>query len=235
MVQATFIVSRFHEPLGFLGREPFCSSKVYVYNKGPTEPVARHAIVRTLPNVGKCDHTYLYHIVEEYDRLDELLCFLPASWENSEGLKRFRTERTLCHLREHGSAAVVAYDGGMGDRMAQCYDFQLDHYLSGFPDNRQTNGDGTMEPAPVRPFGRWYETYVGKGVPLRTDALQGVLVAHRDQVWKRNRSFYQALLEQVDHHPNPEVGHYLERSWASIVSADTFLYVDRHTLQDMPA
>lgn len=233
MSNITFVIARYNEPLDFLNSEPFFRSKIFLYNKGPDikQPFGENIIIRTLPNVGRCDHTYLYHIVNEYDHLDDLLCFLPASWR-TEGLKSFRAKKTMHHLQETGSACVVVYDGEM-DRLPLCYNFQLDHYVPGNNENRSLNPDGGMELSPVRPFGKWYETYIGKETPLRTDALQGVFSAHKNQIKQRSVSFYKTLLSQVVNHHNPEVGHYLERSWASILSSTCFLHVDRHTLTDI--
>lgn len=236
MFNITFVVSRYNEPLNFLAQEPFYTSKVFVYNKGPEfqDPLpGNNVIVRTLPNVGRCDHTYLYHILQEYDQLDDILCFLPASW-NEENLKRFRTHKTIRYLQDTGKACVVVYDKET-DRLPIYYDFQLDHYMSGNPRNQTLNPDDTMELSTIRPFGKWYETYIGKEVLLQTDAVQGVFSAHKDQIRKRNRDFYQVLLDQMSHHHNPEVGHYLERSWGSIISANCFLHVDRNTMKDIEA
>ena len=46
-----------------------------------------------------------------------------------------------------------------------------------------------------------------------------VLAVHRDRVRLRPRSFYAALLQQTTVGPNPEVGHYLERAWATLFYA----------------
>ena len=46
-----------------------------IYNKGPTTPVSRHPVI-TLPNVGREGHTYLYHIIQNYDQLPDHTCFL---------------------------------------------------------------------------------------------------------------------------------------------------------------
>lgn len=42
------------------------------------------------------------------------------------------------------------------------------------------------------------------------------MAVHRSRARQRPRSFYAALLSQLQAGPNPEAGHFLERSWASI-------------------
>lgn len=48
--------------------------KIYLYNKG--DYIATPYI--SLPNVGREAHTYLYHIIENYDNLDEFTVFIQA-------------------------------------------------------------------------------------------------------------------------------------------------------------
>ena len=45
------------------------------------------------------------------------------------------------------------------------------------------------------------------------------MAVHRSRVHQRPRAFYATLLAQLAAAPNPEAGHFLERSWAAIFGA----------------
>ena len=59
---------------------PFNKYKYIVYNKGDNEDYNKTNVLRSynIKNQGKCDHTYLYHIVHNYHNLSEIVVFLPG-------------------------------------------------------------------------------------------------------------------------------------------------------------
>lgn len=69
-----YVVAHYTENIDWA--KPF-SSQTYVYHKGyeegPTFPVLSW---QKLPNVGREGHTYLYHIINHYDYLDDIMVFL---------------------------------------------------------------------------------------------------------------------------------------------------------------
>ena len=80
-LDVTIIIARYNEDLKWTLEAPFNQYKYIVYNKGENENFEKENIkdIITLPNVGKCDHTYLYHIIENYDNLSDITVFLPGS------------------------------------------------------------------------------------------------------------------------------------------------------------
>jgi hypothetical protein len=67
------VVARCHEPVLWLRRVPEAFS-VRLYNKGEALPPGR-VTAAPLPNTGREAHTYLTHLVENYDRLAEVTVF----------------------------------------------------------------------------------------------------------------------------------------------------------------
>lgn len=66
------VIARYNEDVAWAKEVPHV-----VYNKGPTlDEIGISA--RTLPNVGKEAHTYLHHIVANWDRLAEVTLFTQA-------------------------------------------------------------------------------------------------------------------------------------------------------------
>ena len=77
------VVSRYNENLDWIHQYPFNQFEYIVYNKGFNEKFNKKNVkkVISLPNVGVCDHTYLYHIVSNYDScsLRPITIFFPGS------------------------------------------------------------------------------------------------------------------------------------------------------------
>ncbi len=77
------VISRYNESLAWLADiDRSVYRRVVVYNKG--DPMLEldnlgDIIIVTLSNVGRCDHTYMYHIVQTYDDLANVTIFLPGS------------------------------------------------------------------------------------------------------------------------------------------------------------
>ena len=52
--------------------------------------------------------------------------------------------------------------------------------------------------------------------PIPVFCVGSVFAVHRRHVWQHPVDRYERLLGQTSTHHNPEVGHYLERSWAAL-------------------
>ena len=77
------VISYFKENLGWMKEfESFPFRTIYIYTKGkqPTLPFHRDTIkIITLENIGRCDHTYLYHIYTTYTTLPSVTIFTTGS------------------------------------------------------------------------------------------------------------------------------------------------------------
>ena len=75
------IVSRYNEELSWTLEPVFNEFKYIVYNKGNNEDFEKINVLKiiNIDNVGREGHTYLYHIVENYENLNNILVFLPGS------------------------------------------------------------------------------------------------------------------------------------------------------------
>jgi hypothetical protein len=70
------VVARYNENLNWLRRVPRAFG-ICVYNKGGEVevPPRDNLTIETLPNIGRESHTYLHHIVENYDHLAAVTVF----------------------------------------------------------------------------------------------------------------------------------------------------------------
>lgn len=212
------VVARYMEGLAWLSQEPFChASRVFVYNKGPpideTVPLPRNARVIALPNVGRCDHTFLFHITHNYDGLAAVTIFV--SGEADDPRKGPKIHRTFAAVMETGDSVFFGNVVENGVRN-ELYDFQIDRYLSQNEKNRiGEGGDTGMERAAVRPFGRWYDA-LWPGLHITVIVWYSIFAVHQRHIRQHPPSYYAALCRALAHHHNPEVGHYMERAWGAV-------------------
>lgn len=70
-----FVVARYNENVNWTCGIPNC----VIYNKGATPPTETYHPVIPLENVGREGHTYLHHIITNYDDLDDWTAFLQGN------------------------------------------------------------------------------------------------------------------------------------------------------------
>ena len=209
------VVARYAEDLSFLvtnsAFEPYLPFTV-IYNKGaddiPPDVLSRVQGVVRLPNVGRCDHTYLYHIVRglETGALANTTIFVPGSCMGVES-KMQAMARALKGVQPVGTPLSL-YDSFK--------DFSLTSWKATDKVNASKNPEEVLLPAVPRPFGNWLIKLFGETTArrLRSQVVWGgVFFATAAVLRQRPLSFYESLLDEVATHSNPEVGHYIERLW----------------------
>lgn len=214
------VVARYKEDVTYLVDDPlFQPFYIRLYNKGDPiqDPrVLSRCKVIDLPNVGKCDHTYLHHIVENYDHLSDVTVFLPASCYHIDE-RRERLTRTIQHALEHKISAFIAADTGMPIQdHPGLKDFVLDVWETTYTANKDEKSYELL-PANPRPFGAWMK----KHFPANTNTFlvyNGIFASSREDIQHTSREKYKELCEEIGHHKNPEAGHYIERAWITLFS-----------------
>ncbi len=210
---AEIVVARYNEPLDWLKKYPYNKVPVVVYNKGNNDNYFKSPnIIReiNLPNLGKCDHTYIHHIVDNYDKLKDITVFLTGSLDVLQH-KLVNSTKIIESLdRDLRSTMVVQYHS---DIRKSLHDFILNSHVSN--DRRNAGGVAKLYPSETRPFGKWFEKKFGDLV-VNAVSYYGILSVSRDHIRNRNLDFYKELLRELSVSQNPEVGHYVERAWIAI-------------------
>jgi hypothetical protein len=208
------VIARYNETLSWLLEFPFNQFTYIVYNKGKNQNFEKKNVCKIidLPNVGRCDHTYLYHIVTNYDNLAPITVFFPGSI-NSMIDKKNKSIKILNNILRYNSAVFL---GTYVPSVKQTfYNFTLDNWTCSDPVNSKLNPENKLCPAIIRPFGKWFQYHFGN-INVNHYCTQGILSIHKLDIIKHPISRYQKLLAGVERHSNPEVGHYIERAWAAI-------------------
>lgn len=229
MVKVDLVIARYNENLSWLHTMLLFSNpfhKIYVYNKGEafeTFDVVNFSkdpsiSIERLPNVGKCDHTFLHHIVARYDAIavdvavdNHVTIFLPASCDMGGKLNRML--RTIKDSFENKMSVFYCDKSVLVP--ADIADFSLDSYISTHAENVAKNPESELQLCNERPYSVWFEKNFGD-LCVNGTTYNGIFAVSREHIHHQSREFYEGLLGYVDHSSNPEAGHYIERSWMAI-------------------
>jgi len=211
---AEMVISRYAEDLAWLNNYPYNKLSYIVYNKGDDDKFVKTpnaTAILNVKNVGRCDHTYLYHIVQNYDNLKDVTIFLPGSVEMT--YKNIRASAIIESVdSEPKSTMVVHY---YPDVKTVLENFELTDYGSTNSTNLLKNNESKLHPANPRPFGKWYANTFGD-LKINYVSYLGIMAVSKKHIHNRPKEFYENLMKQLETHSNPEVGHYFERAWVAV-------------------
>jgi len=201
------VIARYDEEIKFISEDRLLNTTVY--NKGENDVPDRFECVRTLPNVGHEAHTYLTHILENYNDLAEVTMF-------SQGA--IRGHNVFGDLSKY---EVPGLNIRLDQRKTRCHSMWGRMQHSG--KWRRELNNGSMRPAKYK-FGEFWDKYILRRRPNRDHDFRwshgAIFSVARDIIHSSDKSYYERLLSLISDHRNPEEGHYFERSWNYIFSTD---------------
>lgn len=219
------VISRYAESLEWLCDPEIYSlisnadikTRIFIYNKGNNNikicmlPKHIEIVYENIENVGRCDHSYLYHIIKYYNNLADVTMFLPgsATLESKIGRVKFSFRKVYS---DFDSVLVCVKHNDVRKEMGGFY---LNEWLSSNEDNSKINSDKTMLNSSIRPFGAWYDNIFGD-LKIQYICYLGILSVSKLTIYNRKVDFYKNLISYINTHNNPEAGHYIERSWIAI-------------------
>jgi hypothetical protein len=216
------VVAKYNEDTSYLNNKPFSKYSQIVYDKGcKYKDVTMYALntMRNwtyLENIGRESHTYLHHIIENYDNLADITIFLPGSCLSE--LKKWQTEKTFEFVEKTQTSVFISSEF-VGDIKNHLYNWCIDDYDGIVKENLQDNKKSVMKnkitTANIRPFGKWFEYEFGD---LHTHVIcyRGIFALSREHIRHHSKKHYQELIKYLQGSPNPEYGHYFERAWLAI-------------------
>jgi hypothetical protein len=208
------VVSRYNENLEWLKNEPFNLCKnIVIYNKGNNDNYYKptDSINIKLPNVGKCDHSYIYHIIHNYDNIPEGgIVFLPGSADMSS--KYLKAVKTTKLFQKYNKSVLICLK--FSDVKKDLYNFEMINYETAYNANKTNDINSKTKLSNIRPFGKWYENKFGD-IIIKHITFGGIFAVSKSDILNRPKTFYNELIMELNY-PNPEVGHYIERSWEAI-------------------
>jgi hypothetical protein len=209
------VIARYNEDLKWLNDKKFNKYKCIIYNKGVNDTFYKppKSKVIKLKNVGMCDHTYLYHIVTNYDNLSKITIFLPGSSELDYKMKRINK---LIKEIESRNKAVFLFNETYNNVQEELYNFTINNHTPAHTKNNKLNTSNTLVPASIRPFGKWFENKFGDTI-ITHISYYGIFSASNKDIKNKPKTFYYDLLNEVNKVTNHEAAHYFERSWEAVL------------------
>lgn len=215
-LQFEIVVAHYNENLEWLKH---VSDEVTVYSKG--DPPAKDFERKSkLPNIGREGHTFLHHIVNRYDTLASTTLFLQGdihAW--NEGTPP-HTELSLAELRERSLTLTgdTATGFGVSGRFNKWNSMEWDKDPKRWLERR---GKG-MRMSEITPGQFWHHIFEAGHPESVAWTGSGIFAVTSEAIQRRPLFFWQNLLGYFEklNHANPEEGHFLERFWMSIFSAE---------------
>lgn len=187
------VVARYDESLDWIPSS--WKQHVHVYNKGDTNyNTSGYKSVSWLPNVGRESHTYLTHLVRNYNGLADTVVFTQAN--PFDHCRNFVEKVT--------NLDVTVPFTSLGDWNIGIYDMYPRYHPS---------IKGRMDDV--------YDSLIGKKRPSYFEFSAGALFAvSRSAVMDRPVDTYTRALSYVDHDTNPDEGFVMERLWRLLLDKD---------------
>jgi hypothetical protein len=207
------IVSRYNEDLQWTLDEPFCNYKYTVYNKGSNENFVKDNVnkIINVQNVGCEAHTYLYHIIHNYEKLEKITVFLVGSIEVP--CKINKAIKTLELIQKTNQATFYAeYSENVYKHF---YDFTI-KFWGGTNDQNGKINCGYLHPCEFTPFHKWYENHFDKDDVVHCWSYNSIFSFDKQDILQHPKEKYEKLIKGLEKGINLEEGHYIERAWGAV-------------------
>jgi hypothetical protein len=209
------VVARYNENLSWMNESPFNEFKYTVYNKGINTDFEQKYInkIISLPNVGRCDHTFLYHIIVNYKNLSDITIFFPGSINLSN--KKGKAIEIINRIKNNNYTNALFIGEFTPNLKNRFNNFKLDNWLSSDTQNSMLYNDVKLYPSTIRPYGKWFRYHFGNLI-IKYFTINSIFSIDKKDILQHPIQRYIYLIKQLRIHANPEVGHYVERSWSAI-------------------
>jgi|LakMenEpi03Aug12_release.lakeMendotaPanAssembly.Ray.scaffolds.fasta_scaffold532730_2 hypothetical protein len=201
------VISRYNEDLSWLESIDRSDSRIFIYNKGQkiNNMFPGGVTVIDLENTGRESHTYLYHILNNYEELPEKIIFSQAH-PNDHVSPNFKSE------------FFEFLNGEEEFRYFSSNTLEMKILEDGVEESGNLNGSYWKNKHSLSsccvtiPFELIHQIESKKWI-FGTGAIFGV---SRRSILKNSKEFYQMsleILEKSSDRVNPPEGHAFERSW----------------------
>ena len=196
----SIIVARYNENINWLlPYKDIC----YIYNKGKQDIPGHLFHIINLPNYGRESHTYLYHIIQNYDHLTEYNIFFQGKIQDHMILN------VEDYFEEKDFIAFTKKE------TIQNFKKPIAHFGKWKNDLMH----GKMTPSPFILYD-WLTKLCGlkmdESVQFLPVAWGAIFSVSRKLIHQKPKEFYEYLYRYVNYNDNPEEGHFFERSWYTL-------------------
>jgi hypothetical protein len=188
------VISRFNEDLKWLKEAPFNRHKIICYNKSDNENFYKPEgmTVHKLPNLGRETHTYLYHIMKNYDNLPDTTIFLPGSADYETKIENCR-DTVLLAEKYQRNVFIGNYNENVRNHI---YRFMVDRWDVRHPLNNVQNKESILTPAIIRPYGKWYDHHF-KDIVMKYVNWCGIFAITRETIRQHSIEHYKPFFDEL--------------------------------------
>ena len=189
-----YVIARYQEDVSWANGVPNC----IIYNKSDSLLNTIHPVIK-LPNIGREGHTYLHHIITNYDNLDDHIIFLQGNpFDHSSNLE---DKLKSIDKRIYNEYQTISFE----------YISEIIHYTniqSDFP---------LMLPCYYILYGgeKTYNLcHKNETFPFGAGAQ---FIVSKENILSHPKSFYEKMIKLLDYDSNPLEGHAIERLWYKLL------------------
>jgi len=205
-MDTSLIIARYNEDLDWL--EKYNNFKIIVYNKGLKLKDSPFYEVINLENKGRESHTWLYHIVNNYNNLNENNIFLQGRIDDLNCMVYSNPYKYLDKINKYGFS--VSRFGLLGPSHWK-WNIGIENdkrYKEQWINNEITKSDLGFRNFALKIF---------PDIPLFVaTSYGGCFAVKKETILQHKIIFYERLLDILSKSKNPIEGHYMERLWCYI-------------------
>jgi len=197
------VVARYNEDISYLS---LFKDIAIIYNKG-NQSIPKIFNSINLPNVGRESHTYLYHIIQNYDNIANRTLFIQGKISDHKMLpiiEYFKPNQFVGRLTRNSTQYLVNNIKHEGKYLTELL-------------------NGNMKKSRYTPY-QWINK-IGINIS-KSEEFQMVWGANfcvsKELIHRKPKEFYENIIKYVHYHINPEEGHYFERAWYLIFTNNNF-------------
>ena len=213
-MDTSIIISRYNEDLSWLDK--YKEFNLIIYNKGLNNIRNKFNNLIKLPNVGRESHSWLFHIIKNYNNLSDVNIFLQGRIDDL-GCMAFKspyeyikdTEKNGYSVKRFGLLGPLHWKDYLGIEKNPRYN------------KKWFNGDIANKSKGFRKFSKKYFPNIPIFVPTSYGGCFGV---SKEKIRQYDLSFYVKLIKDLEYHPNPIEGHFMERLWCYMFTENKFIY-----------
>ncbi|WP_440634171.1 DUF3431 domain-containing protein [Candidatus Pelagibacter sp. HIMB1485] len=217
-----FIISHFNEDFDYLNYLP-SNQKITIYLKGnPNLKLPKNnlniKIVR-LNNIGKEYHSYIYHIIKNYNQLSNINFFFSASFLNLKN----RT-RNFAKVYKKVSSIFKKKFKGVYTSEDKYFLFKFDKlkilepHFRIFEHETSNKIKHKLIESKIYPLEKYFFHYFkNKKLEKNIRSLNGIFAVNKENIYSIDIAIYKTIIKEYNVlNKDYESGHYLERLYPSI-------------------
>ena len=207
------VVSHYKEDLSWLDHYLPDNCRLFIYSKSNEKPNCKKKYIhKILKNVGRCDHTYLSHIILNYDKkLSKNTLFLPGSCDI--WYKKLTLNLLLNNIGKYkfNSPTLTSSKFWIG-AMDLLLKYSINNgYCSAHKNNRHKNCK--LKKYKFDTIDEWEKYFNLKITKL---CFWGLMLIRTEIIYSRPKDFYINLRNHLNYADNSINGHFMERSWYTV-------------------